>query len=100
MANTYDIEDTVRSAVAYLSTNSTAIDPTTVRFHKETPAGVVSSILYSAGTGDVVRASQGNYYIDITTTSSGTYELRWTSTGTAAQTNESWFFVRTRRVST
>ena len=54
----------------------------------------------AVSTGDIVKASTGVFYIDVFTTSSGTYEYRWTSTGNVAQTDEAWFFVRPRRVVT
>ena len=99
MAATYDIGDVIRASVAYLSTGSTAIDPSGVNFYLEPPDGTATQYIYNTSTR-VVRASQGNYYFDITTTATGTYEYRWTSTGTAAGSQESWFFVRTQRVTT
>lgn len=101
MASHYDIGDVVRLTATFLSTGSTAIDPTEVTFYIEKPGSTVaaSTFVYSSST-EITRASAGVYYVDVSCTGSGAYEYRFTSTGTAAASEEGFFYVRGRRVTT
>lgn len=55
-------------------------DPTEVTLQVCTPAGVVTSYLYSGG--DVTRESQGVYTKAVTLDASGTWRYRFKGTGT------------------
>ena len=100
MATTYDIGDRVRETATFKNASSAVTDPTAVYCYTETPDGTVSKYTYAASSGDIVRTSQGVYYLDITTTGHGLYEVRWTGTGAVVASVEGWFSVRDRRVST
>ncbi len=104
MPSTYDIADIVRVTGKFsTASGSTAYkDPTTVNLHIETPDGSVTSYAVSPPTtsADIVRDTTGEFYSDITTTGSGRYEYRYTSTGTLTASQESGFLVRVRAVTT
>ncbi len=101
MASTFDVGDTVRIAVAFTDTGGTAADPSgAIRRLRKTPTGVVDTVTYSVSTGDITKASVGNYYTDVVTTATGTYWLRYDSTGTIVSAQESYFMVRTQQVAT
>jgi len=100
MATTYDIGDRIRETATFKNASSAVADPTTVKCHVEAPSGGVTSHTYAVSTGDIVRSGTGVYYLDITTTGHGRYEVRWTGTGTVIASVEGWFSVRPRRVTT
>lgn len=76
MATTYDIGDKVRETVTFKNASSAATDPTAVYCYKETPDGAVTKYTYAATSGDIVKSGTGVYYLDITTTGYGQYEVR------------------------
>lgn len=104
MGSTFDIGDLRRVASTFTDTGGSAADPTNVKLHIETTStGVQTFTRTGATTGtvdSVVRVSAGTYYYDWTVTTSGIHEWRWTSTGSGADSQESWFNVRRRRVTT
>ena len=104
MPSTYDTKDIVRVTGKFsTASGSTAYkDPTTVNFHKETPDGTVTSAAVSPPTtsATIIRSTTGEFYVDVTTTSSGRYEYRWTSTGTLSASEEGGFLVRVQAVTT
>ena len=100
MASTYDIGDRIRETVTFKNASSAVADPTAVKCHVENPAGTVTTHIYAISTGEIVRSSTGVYYLDVTTTGHGQYEVRWTGTGTVVASVEGWFSVRPRRVTT
>lgn len=100
MATTYDIGDKIRETCTFKNASSAVADPTAVKCHKEIPAGTVTTYTYAASSGDIVKSGTGVYYLDITTTGKGKYEVRWTGTGTVVASAETYFSVRPRRVST
>lgn len=98
MATTYDIGDVVRISTAFTQ-SSVAIDPTTVSLVVREPDGTTTTYSYAGAT--VTKDSTGNYHKDLTISgSAGIYRYRWTSTGTGAASEESWFEVQPRRVAT
>lgn len=106
MATTYDIQDVVRIWGRFTtSTGSTDYkDPATANFAYDTPTSTVATTdtitpPTTIGSASLIhRSSTGEFYVDIVTTGQGLYEVRWTSTGTLATSEESWFSVRPRRV--
>ena len=106
MASTYDIADVIRVWGRFTtSTGSTDYkDPTSVNFAYDTPTSTapttdVITPPTTIGSASLIhRSDTGEFYVDITTTGRGLYEYRWTSTGTLATSEESWFSVRPRRV--
>lgn len=96
MATTYDIGDIVRTWARYTtSTGSTDYkDPSGgVQVWVENPSGSVS-------TSTAVKSDTGEYYKDVTNTGKGLYEIRFSSTGDIVTSQESWWSVRNRRVTT
>ena len=95
----YDIGDIVRVSSTFLSTGGTKTDPTTVRLVKTTPAGVdtvFSRAGATTGTVDSITrtTAAGIYFSDITTTASGPYWYRYSSTGVVTSLAEANFIVR------
>ena len=104
MPSTYDRQDIVRVTGKFSTASDSTEwkDPTTVNFHIESPDGGVTSYAVSPPTtsADIIRSSTGEFYVDVTTTGSGRYEYRWTSTGVVSASEEGGFLVRIRAVTT
>lgn len=87
----------VRLTSAYQdSVTGNPVDPSTVQFLIETPCGRMTTYTY-ATDAELVKASVGNYYIDVTPTEGGRWHFRWVSTGTGAGATEGDFVVQTSR---
>lgn len=100
-ASTYDVGDRFRVAATFTDTGGTTADPTAVHFHYKTPDGVVNSFTWpGTSSTSIIKASSGNYYYDITSTGSGYYAWRWSSTGSIYVTTEGKTYIRKRLVST
>lgn len=82
----------VRSSAAFTNSAGTALDPTAVKVKVRTPAKVVTEYVYGTDAA-VVKASTGNYHIDIDASLSGFYYTYWYSTGTGQAAEESSFEV-------
>ena len=89
--NQYNIGSVVRLSVAF-TVGTDATDPTTIVFKLEKPDG--SIITYTYGT-DVqsVRDSKGNYHVDYTLATAGTYTYRFVGTGACAAAAEGMLYV-------
>lgn len=72
---------------ALFAVNGTATNPTVVKFKYRTPAGVETELVYDTDV-EVVRASTGNYYVELNLNVAGTWLVRWVSTGAVAAANE------------
>ena len=99
MATTYDIGDKIRETCTFANAAGTATDPTAITCHVEKPSGTVVSHTYPTSTA-LSKSGTGVYLIDITTTGAGAYEIRFTGTGGVVASQETYFSVRARRVST
>ena len=98
-----DIGDILRTTARFTtSTASTATkNPTSVKWRRVSPAGVVASYTFSAATGPViVRDTTGVFHADVLATASGVYWYRWTSTGNITTSQEGSFQVGRRFVDT
>ena len=105
MPSTYDVGDIVTITGTFTDTGGTVGDPTTVHFLYDTPTSTAPSTATRTSTstgavGGITKASTGVYTFPITTTGQGLYETRFTSTGALTASGESWFSVRSQRVST
>ena len=103
MPNMYDIGDVVRVSSTFLSTGSVKTDPTSTKFVYTTPDGtdvVNSRSGTSTSSNSIHRTTAGVFYFDVTTTSSGTYWHRFSSTGVVTTSAEWNFRVRKRFTST
>lgn len=104
MPSYYDIGDVVRVSSTFTDTGGNKADPTSVSFVYTTPDGtdtVNSRTATSTGLSDsIYRVSTGVYYRDITTTSSGPYWYRFSSTGSVTTMAEWSFRVRKKRTTT
>ncbi len=95
----YDIGDIVRVSSTFTDTGGTKADPTTVNLVKTTPDGadtVFTRTGATTGTVDSITrgTTAGTYFSDITTTSSGPYWYRYSSTGVVTSLAEANFIVR------
>ncbi len=95
MATTYDIGDTVTLSAVF-GQDGVLVDPGTVTLVLRTPDRTSTTYTYAGGT--VERDSLGTYSRDVLITLAGVHRYRWTSTGDAAASEESWFEVKPRRV--
>lgn len=92
--NSYDLNDQVRCSAAF-TLSSVATDPTTITFTYKTPAGVVTTLTYGvAGSEALVKASTGNYVVDLAASLPGTWHYTYKGTGTVVAASEGKFFVK------
>lgn len=92
-AGPFDIGDVVRLSLA-LTVSGVATDPSVVSLVVLAPTG--TSTTYTIPP--IVRDSTGAYHYDLAVSAAGQWFYRWTSTGTAAASEESSFLVRSRAV--
>jgi hypothetical protein len=69
-------------------------DPATVTFEMQVPDGTITTYTYGVDN-ELIRESEGNYYVDWTTSDVGTYTYRFASVGTVTAANENTFTVPT-----
>jgi len=90
--DTYDLGDLVRCSGAFTNSSGTAIDPTSVYFAYKNPAGTLTTLEYGVD-GALVKDSTGNYHVDVSAASAGTWFYRFYSTGTGQAADEGSFYV-------
>ena len=81
--NSYAQGTTVKCRMLFYqdAAKTTLADPTTVKFRKRTPAGVITEHVYLTDAG-LVRASTGDYYDNVDTDAAGVWEYAFEGTGT------------------
>lgn len=89
--NKYDIGDQVRLSVAVTNSAGTATSPTTVTCTVRKPDASSASL-------SVVNDSIGNYHADVTPDQVGQWDYRWAGTGALVVAEEGSFYVRVRKV--
>ena len=95
--NTYDIGDRVRCECEF-KLDETLTDPSSVVFRMKTPDGETTSYTYGDGS-EVVRESEGVFYVDWDVSAAGGHYYRWEGDGVALKAvSEGAFSVRTSRV--
>ena len=82
----------VRCSTTFTNLAGAAIDPTTVSFSFKTPAGVTTTYVYPTDA-QLVKDSTGNYHVDISADTEGTYYWRFFSTGTGKAAYEGSFAI-------
>ena len=95
--NVYDVGDVVRVSGAFTDADDVAADPSGVQFAYEGPDGVAETLVYGTDA-ELVKASTGNYYVDLTPTTAGDWHYRWIGTGTGAGAQLGQFSVRPNQV--
>lgn len=93
MANTYDIGDVVRCAVAFTNAAGTAVDPTTVKFRIRKPDRSIDFYTYGVDA-EVIKDSTGNYHMDILIDQSGTWYYRMEGITTNRGAGETSLIIR------
>lgn len=96
--NVYDIGDVVRVTGTFTDASDDPADPSGVQLAYEGPTGTATTLTYGVDA-EVVKASTGSYYVEITPDACGDWHYRWTGTGTGAGAQEGQFVVRPRMVS-
>lgn len=90
--NTYDLGDLVRCNGPFTNTAGAAFDPTAVFFQVKDPEGTLTE--YEYGTdAQLVKASTGNYYVDVNANKPGTWHYRFYATGSGQSSAEHSFIV-------
>ena len=92
MSNTYDMGDLVRVSVIFKNIAGTVTDPTTVTLKYRNPAGTVTA--WTVTAGQIVKDSTGNYHADISPTTAGVWQYKWTGTGAVQAVEELSFAVK------
>lgn len=91
--NQYSKGDLVRCSASFADSAGTATNPTAVLCQVKTPAGTTTTYTYGTDA-ELVRASTGNYYVDVDASLVGTYHYRFYSTGTGQAADEGSFRVK------
>ena len=73
----------IRLTASFRDENGTDIDPDTLKIKAWSPQGILSQYVYGTDA-NVVRASAGNYYAEVTPDAAGLWRIRWETTGTNA----------------
>ena len=89
----YDIGDVSRIAAAFTDISAVAADPSAHSLVYEDPSGNVTTLVYGVDA-EVVKASTGNYYVDLALDESGDFHYRWVSTGTGAGAQQGQLMVK------
>ncbi len=105
MPTTYAIGHLVTVTGTFTDTGGTVGDPTTVNFLYDSPTSTAPTTFTRTSTstgavGSITKLSTGVYTAQIESTGRGKYEYRFTSTGVLTASEESWFSVSPRRVTT
>ncbi len=105
MPSTYAIGHLVTVTGTFTDTGGVVGDPTSVSMLYDSPTSTAPTILTRTSTstgavGLITKLSTGVYTAQIATTGRGKYEWRYTSTGVLTVSEESWFSVAPRRVTT
>lgn len=88
----YDVGDLVRCSAAFTDSAGVAQDPAGVTFKQKDPSGNIATLTYGVD-GALVRASTGNYYVDVSIDEAGTWAFRFAGTGNGQAAAESVFVV-------
>lgn len=90
--NSYNFGDLVRIAGAFATAAGTATDPGTVTVYYRPQGGTVTTLVYGVD-GAVVKASTGNYYVDISANVAGIWHYSFRGTGSGQSADEHYFEV-------
>jgi hypothetical protein len=96
MAQHFDKGDQVRVQTTFSDSDGTVSDPATVTFKFTIPAGTTTTYVYGTDA-ELVRLSEGIYYVDIDCATAGIYYWRMYSTGSAQAADEGFFSVEASR---
>jgi hypothetical protein len=91
--NSYAEGSLVRVAGAFTNAAGSSVDPGTVTFYYQPPSGSASSYVYGTDA-ELVKASTGNYYVDLNTTDApGIWLYAFRATGSGQSAAEGRFHV-------
>ena len=93
MVNAYDVGDLIRVQGAFTNAADVAVDPAAITAKVKTPAGVITTYTYGVDA-QLVRASTGIYYVDVSATTTGDWHYRFASTGEGQAAGENKFYVK------
>lgn len=93
MALTFPKGNIIRCTASFRDvTSGSAVDPTSVKFKVETPAGVATEYTYGVGE-QIQRSAMGEYYSNVDLSFEGVWHFRFSSTGTGQAAEEDSFTV-------
>jgi len=87
---TYQSGSLIRLIVAFKNAAGTATDPDTIVARYKRDGGTATSVTFPTS---IVKASTGNYYLDITVSQGGEWIYRWEGTGALQAAAEGTFTV-------
>jgi uncharacterized protein YfaS (alpha-2-macroglobulin family) len=93
----YTIGALVRCSAAFTTAAGVAQNPGAVSFTVREPDGTATTYVYGTDA-ELVRASTGNYYVDVDATEAGTWRFRFAGTGTGQAAAEGMFRVDSSRL--
>jgi hypothetical protein len=90
--NEHDEGDLVRASAAFTNTAGTATDPAVVKFRFKAPSAATYTEYIYLTDAQLVKASTGNYYVDLDTTGEpGIWKFRFYSTGSGQAAEQKKF---------
>lgn len=89
---TFDVGDLVKLTAAFTNSAGAPSDPAGLSFKVKDPNGNVTTYVYGIDS-QVVRASAGNYYVEVSATLAGTWYYRFAGTGNGQAADEGSFSV-------
>ena len=95
---TFDVGDLVKLTAAFTNSAGAASDPAGLTFKVKNPNGNVTTYVYGTDS-EVVKASVGNYYVEISATLAGTWHYRFAGTGNGQAADEGSFSIETSEFS-
>jgi len=90
--NVHQKGDLVRVAATFKNAAGTDTDPTTVSFRYTAPSGTVTTLVYGTDAA-LVKASVGNYYVDLDANEAGIWFHVFIGTGAVQQAQDGEFTV-------
>jgi len=93
----YDVGDLIEVSAIFTNVAGDAIDPSVVIFAFKDPAGAKTTYTYGTNN-ELVKDSVGNYHVNVSVDSAGTWYYRWSSTGEGQAAEEDQFVVRASNI--
>lgn len=92
MASNYIVGSEVLLSVAFLNNSGTPLDPTAITLQVKKNGGATTSYVYGVDA-TLYRGGTGVYYRAYTPATAGVYYYKWAGTGTLVAASEGQFFI-------
>lgn len=93
MASNYIVGTEILLSVAFLNNSGTAIDPTAITLQVKKEGSTATSYVYGVDA-TLYKGGTGVYYKAYTPATSGVYYYKWAGTGALVAASEGSFFIQ------